>query len=105
MKIDHVCIETPSIGSQIEFFRDVFGETVTKETKDEYGRRKVWLSGGLQFNENPDARPDSGYMNHLAVSVDDLDGVLEKASKHEVKTLPAGRNWILIPGNICLELV
>ncbi len=103
--IDHVAYEVKDVEFFISFFHDVFGMEILKEGKDGNGNRQVWLDGGLQFNVNPSASASRGYFHHLAIKVDDLEAALKKAEKFGYVEAPQGRNWIIVGGNFCVEIL
>jgi hypothetical protein len=63
----------------------------------------------LQFISVPDfeAPPsnDSGWLGHLGVMVDNLDGAITEAQKWGVKQLPQGKNWLELPDGLAVELI
>ncbi len=103
--LDHVAYETADVEFFIGFFHDVFGMEILKEGKDPKGNRQVWLDGGLQFNVNPDAPSARGFFHHIAIKVDDLEETLKKAERYGCVQAPQGRNWILVNGNFCVEIL
>ncbi|MGH0052905.1 MAG: VOC family protein [Sphaerochaetaceae bacterium] len=103
--MDHVAFEIKDVQEIVDFFRYVFGFTVTKDIVGENGLHKIWMTGGLQFNENLDATADHGFFNHMAFCVKDPETVIDKAIEKGCHSLPAGRNWLMMPQNICLEVL
>lgn len=103
--IDHVAFEVADAEFFIGFFHDVFGMEISKEGKDGNGNRQVWLDGGLQFNVNPSSSRSRGYFHHIAIKVKDLEETLRRASKYGYETAPQGRNWIIVNGNFCVEIL
>ena len=103
--MDHAAINVKDLEWNIKFFADVFGFTVTKEGTADNGRRQVWISGGLQLVPADDVIADGGIMNHIAFTVDDLDGTLARADKYGVTHLAKGYNWIVLPTGLCIEVL
>lgn len=103
--IEHVAVYVENIEWYVNFFETVFGMKV-RETDEEDGVvRQVWMNQGIQLIQK-DGKADEGALGHIAVSVSNLDKVLEKAHAYTgVKEMPQGRNWLEIPGGICLEVL
>lgn len=102
--MDHVAFEVVDVQRMIDFFFSVFGMTIVKEDNLE-GNRRVWLSGGLQFNENSNATSDNGFFHHLGICVEDVDIATNKAIELGCKQVPPGKNWVMMPENLCIEIL
>jgi catechol 2,3-dioxygenase-like lactoylglutathione lyase family enzyme len=103
--VEHAAIRVKDIDWHIRFFRDVLGMTARKITGPEGKPEKVWTIGGMQFNGDPDFNGPEGRMDHLGIMVENLDQVLAAASQWGVRELPMGRNWIVLPDGLVLELM
>ncbi|GGF73816.1 Glyoxalase/Bleomycin resistance protein/Dioxygenase superfamily protein [Mameliella alba] len=101
--LEHVAIRVQSLTPHLAFFRDVFGMEVRDE-KMIGGLRQVWVTGGIQFIEDPDFIGPEGRFAHLGIFVEDLDAALDAALSHDVTVLPKGRNWLLLPDGLEVEL-
>ena len=102
--MDHVAINVNDLEWNIKFFADVFGMTITKEGIADNGKRQVWLSGGIQLVPS-DEELVQGTMNHLGIAVEDVESVLAKADEYEVTHLQKGKNWIVIPTGLLIEVL
>ncbi|WP_425102394.1 VOC family protein [Tropicibacter sp. S64] len=101
--LEHVAIRVRALAPHLAFFRDVCGMEVRDE-KVIGGLRQVWVTGGIQFIEDPDFTGPEGRFAHLGIFVEDLDAALEAALVHAVTVLPKGRNWLLLPDGLEVEL-
>ena len=107
--VEHVAIRVKDIHWHIKFFYEVLGMDVREIDGPTDDPRQYWTLGGLQFMATPDfdAPPcnDGGWLGHLGVMVDDLDGAIAEAQKWGVKPLPQGRNWLQLPDGLAVELI
>lgn len=101
--LEHVAFRVRHLAPHLAFFADVCGMAIRDE-KIIGGLRQVWLTGGLQFIEDPTFEGPEGRFAHLGIFVEDLDAALEAASGHGVTVLPKGRNWLLLPDGLEVEL-
>lgn len=101
--LEHVAIRVRSLAPHLAFFRDVCGMEIRDE-KIIGGLRQVWVTGGIQFIEDPAFEGPEGRFAHLGIFVDDLDSALDAARAHDVTVLPKGRNWLLLPDGLEVEL-
>lgn len=101
--LEHVAIRVRSLAPHLAFFRDVCGMEIRDEQQID-GLRHVWVTGGIQFIEDPGFRGPEGRFAHLGIFVDDLDAALDAARSHGAKVLPKGRNWLLLPDGLEVEL-
>lgn len=101
--LEHVAIRVRALAPHLTFFRDVCGMEIRDE-KRIGGLRQVWVTGGIQLIEDPDFSGPEGRLAHLGIFVEDLDAALAAAEAHAVKVLPRGRNWLLLPDGLEVEL-
>lgn len=102
--MDHVAFEVVDVQKMVDFFISVFAMTILKED-NLGGSRRIWLSGGLQFNENPNVTSNNGFFHHIGLRVEDVDEVINKAMQLGCRQLPLGKNWIVMPENLCIEIL
>ena len=102
--MDHIAFEVVDVQRMIDFFSSVFKMTLLKED-NLGGHRRVWLSGGLQFNENPDATSNNGLFHHIGIRVEDVDEAIDKAMQLGCTQLSLGKNWVVMPENLCIEIL
>jgi catechol 2,3-dioxygenase-like lactoylglutathione lyase family enzyme len=101
--LEHVAIRVRSLGAHLAFFREVCG----MEVRDQQvigGLKQVWVTGGIQFIEDPAFDGRESRFAHLGIFVDDLDAALQAAARHDVIVLPKGRNWLRLPDGLEVEL-
>lgn len=101
--LEHVAFRVKDLASHLAFFADVCGMMIRDE-KIIDGSRQVWLTGGLQLIEHPSFDGPEGRFAHLGIFVEDLDAALDAASRHTVAVSPKGRNWLLLPDGLEVEL-
>ena len=107
--VEHVAIRVKDIHWHIKFFYEVLGMDVREIDGPTDNPLQYWTLGGLQFMATPDfeAPPsnDAGWLGHLGVMVDDLEGAIAEAHKWGVTPLPQGRNWLQLPDGLAVELI
>ncbi|WP_206243487.1 VOC family protein [Novosphingobium terrae] len=103
--VEHVAILVADIHWHIRFFEDVLNMTFREVQGTLEEPEQYWTLGGMQLRAAPDFKGPEGRFLHLGIMVDDLDAALERAAAYGVTTLPHGRNWILLPDNLELELI
>lgn len=107
--VEHVAVRVKDIQWHINFFHDVLGMEVREIDGPPDAPHQYWTIGGMQLMSTPgfEAPPsnDSGWLAHLGIMVQDLDGALAEAQKWDVKQLPQGRNWLQLPDGLAIELI
>lgn len=104
--IEHVAIRVTDVDRHIDFFRRVLGLDIRDEQPAEGVRpRQVWVLGSVQLIEDPGFEGPEGRLAHLGIMVDDYDGVLARAAAWGAKALPAGPNWLELPGGLNVEIL
>lgn len=107
--VEHVAVRVKDIQWHINFFYEVLGMDVREIDGPLDAPRQYWTLGGIQLMSTPDfeAPPsnDAGWLAHLGIMVEDLDGALAAAERWGVKPLPQGRNWLQLPDGLAVELI
>lgn len=107
--VEHVAVRVKDIQWHINFFHEVLGMDVREIDGPTDAPHQYWTLGGMQFMSTPgfEARPsnDAGWLAHLGIMVDDLEGALQAAQSWGVKPLPQGRNWLQLPDGLAIELI
>lgn len=98
--LHHVAIQTKDIDWYVVFLKKVFRMNIKKETT---GLRKIWFYEGIQINEITSNCVEEGYVNHIAISTDDRDEIIEESVKYGCIQLK--ENWIRLPDGLCIELI
>ena len=102
--LEHMALRVKDLEWHIDFFEKVFGMKITSEM-GEAPNRKVWLDGGIQFNETADFEGPEGRADHLGIMTDRIDEVLEKAYNLGVEEMIQGHNWIRLKSGLCIEVI
>lgn len=103
--LEHVAIYVADIAPHIAFFDAVFGMTVTQVKGDPANPDQVWLLGGIQFIRKADFAGPEGRFAHLGLVCADMEAAIKAALAHGAKATDQGRNWLLLPDNLYLELM
>jgi predicted enzyme related to lactoylglutathione lyase len=107
--VEHVAVRVKDIRWHINFFYEVLGMDVREIDGPIDSPNQYWTIGGMQLMSTPgfEALPsnDAGWLAHLGIMVQDLEGALEAAQKWHVKPLPQGRNWLQLPDGLAIELI
>lgn len=105
--LEHVAIKVSNIEEFLDFFAYVFGYKITETRIDPDGTKKVWIDGGIQFNESPDIIKKADTLDHIALSVkaEDYKDIIRKAYEKGCYSLPAGENWLMMKQGFCLEIL
>lgn len=104
--VEHIAIRVPDIDRHIDFFAKVLGLSV-RDDRPAHGAapRQVWVLGSVQLIEDPGFKGPEGRLAHLGVMVDDYEGVLARAAAWGAQALPAGPNWLVLPGGLNVEIL
>jgi catechol 2,3-dioxygenase-like lactoylglutathione lyase family enzyme len=104
--IEHIAIRVTDVDRHVDFFRHVLGLGIRAEQPAEAARpRQVWVLGSVQLIEDPGFEGPEGRLAHLGIMVDDYDGVLARAAAWGARSLPAGPNWLELPGGLNVEIL
>lgn len=104
--LDHCAIVVDDIEAQIKMFAEVFGMQIRKTEMKNDEIFQVWFSEGVQLTRR-ESKVDMGnhLVNHIGIRVENIDACLNIASKYGAKALPKGRNWIVFPFGLCVEVL
>jgi catechol 2,3-dioxygenase-like lactoylglutathione lyase family enzyme len=100
--VEHAAIRVRDLDWHVRFFRDVLGMGIREESA---GPRQVWTVGGVQLIADPGFQGPEGRLVHLGIMADDQDAVLRTAEAWGATALPQGRNWLLLPDGLVLEIL
>ena len=103
--LEHVAVKVKDIDWHLRFFREVLGMTVREVAGPANKPEKAWTIGGMQFNVDPEFNGPEGRMDHLGIMVENLEEVLLEAKKWGAREAPQGRNWLVLPDGLELELM
>ncbi len=104
--VEHVAIRVPDVHRHIDFFDKVLGLGIREEKPaHDSVPRQVWVLGSVQLIEDPTFAGPEGRLAHLGVMVDDYEGVLARAAHWGTTALPAGPNWLELPGGLNVEIL
>jgi len=103
--VEHVAIRVKDIDWHIRFFREVLGMSLREVQGPEDAPKQVWTIGGLQLIADPDFAGLEGRLGHLGVMTEHLEEALREAELWGVGHLPQGRNWLLLPDGLCIEVI
>lgn len=103
--VEHVAIRVRDIDWHIRFFREVLGMTLREVDGPSEAPRQVWTIGGVQLIADPAFDGPEGRLAHLGVMTEDLEAALREAQGWGVAELPQGRNWLVLPDGLVVELI
>lgn len=103
--VEHVAIRVSDIQWHIRFFREVLGMDLREIDGAADQPKQVWTIGGVQLISDPHFNGAQGQLAHIGIMTEDEDAVLREAERWNVKTMPAGHNWLALPDGICLEIL
>ena len=103
--VEHVSIKVQDIHWHIRFFQDVFGLGLREVDGDPAHPRQVWVHGGLQLMADPHFEGADGRLAHIGIMSDDAETVIAAARSFGVTHLPLGRNWLVLPDGLCVEVI
>jgi catechol 2,3-dioxygenase-like lactoylglutathione lyase family enzyme len=103
--VEHVAIRVRDIDWHIRFFREVLGMTLREVDGPSGAPRQVWTIGGIQLIADPAFEGPEGRLAHLGVMTEDLEAALSEAQAWGVAELPQGRNWLVLPDGLVVELI
>jgi catechol 2,3-dioxygenase-like lactoylglutathione lyase family enzyme len=102
--VEHVAFRVQDIDWHIRFFRDVLGMPVKETDGPADSPRQVWIVGGVQLIADPSFDGPEGRLGHLGMMTDDVEGAIAAASRCGIGSAPQGRNWLLLPDGLIVEL-
>lgn len=101
--LHHVAFNVKDIDWYLGLFKDAFGMNVSR-TVGESPKRKIWLTGGIQLNENA-CEGENGCFDHVAIEVEDICTTVNLLCQRGCKHSDRGENWIQLPNNVVIELL
>jgi len=103
---DHCAIRVNEIEKVIELFEKVFGMTIKKTEMKDSRIFQVWFDQGIQLINTTSAMPtEPQIVDHIGIRIGDVDACLEIAKEFGAKALPKGKNWIVFPFGLCIEVL
>jgi catechol 2,3-dioxygenase-like lactoylglutathione lyase family enzyme len=102
--VEHVAFRVKDIQWHIRFFRDVLGMPVKETDGPADAPRQAWTVGGVQLIADPAFEGPEGRFGHLGMMTEDVEGAIAAASQWGVGSAPQGRNWLLLPDGLIVEL-
>lgn len=102
--MDHAAFQTRELDKWVDFFMGVFDMTITQRAEGN-GLRKIWLSGGIQLNENPQASTDLGAFDHIALTTKTYEQTIQRSLDAGCVQTPAGPNWVRTPFGMVIEIL
>jgi glyoxylase I family protein len=103
--LEHTAFKVKDIHWHIRFFGEVLGMTPRDVEGAAESPRQVWTFGGLQLIADPDFDGPEGRFAHLGVMCEDVDAAIEAAACFGVSHLDKGRNWLVLPDGLIVELL
>lgn len=103
--VEHVALRVRDINWHIRFFEEVLGLSLREVEGDPASPSQVWTIGGLQLIADPAFEGPEGRLAHLGVMAEDSEGAINAASAFGVTHLSKGRNWLVLPDGLCVEIL
>lgn len=115
-RLDHVAIWTNTFEWYVNFLTETMGMEITLTDPENYDfsqglddLKQAWI-GGVQVKRDETFDPAShqpGQMDHIGISTDDVDAVLDKVYAVEgiVQAPDKPRNWFILPDGLMIELI
>ncbi|MGH0052283.1 MAG: VOC family protein [Sphaerochaetaceae bacterium] len=104
--LDYCAIMVDDIESKVDLFSNVFGMHIRKRELNQNKIHQIWFSEGIQLTQcNDPVRVDQQLVNHIGIRVKEVDACLEKATAYGAKALAKGKNWIVFPFGLCVEVL
>lgn len=104
--LDHCAVMIEDLEYGIDLFKTVFGMTVKKTELKEGRIFQIWFDQGIQLT-----RSDTPVMqgniavNHIGIRVNAIGDCLNLAESYGAKSLAKGKNWIVFPFGLCVEVL
>lgn len=102
--LEHVAFKVRDIDWHIRFFSEVLGMPVKETDGSADAPRQVWTVGGVQLIADPSFHGPEGRFGHLGMMCDDVETAIAAASARGIGSAPQGRNWLLLPDGLVVEL-
>lgn len=104
--LDHCAIVVDDIEEKIKLFIDVFGMQVRKTEMKDNQIFQIWFHEGIQLIKQESFINEKDHLiNHIGILVEDVEACLDAASRYGAKALPKGKNWIVFPFSLCVEVL
>jgi len=104
--LEHIAFRVKDIHWHISFFREVLGMAVRETDGEAAHPKQVWTLGGLQMIADPAFEGPEGRFAHLGVMCEDAEEAITRGLAWPgVTHLPQGRNWLLLPDGLVVELL
>ncbi len=104
--LDHCAVMTQNIEASIELFTHVFGMTIRKTEMKESTIHQVWFEQGLQLTQSETAFSfETSIVHHIGICIDDVEACLLRAKEFGATELPKGKNWLVFPFGLCIEVL
>ncbi|MFC7140229.1 VOC family protein [Halosimplex aquaticum] len=97
MTLRHTAIQVEDVDASVEFYEDLFGYEVLREFETDDGTRNVFVGdpadadtddpAAFQFVE-ADRPVDTGDFEHVALTVEDVDAVLDELDDERIQDGP-----------------
>jgi len=92
MKLEHVGIYTPHMEASIRFYRDILGMKLVERVQLNETTELAFLSFDGQesvqvelIGRDVSGTAEEGLVNHLALTVRDIDGVVSRLKQHGIE--------------------
>jgi catechol 2,3-dioxygenase-like lactoylglutathione lyase family enzyme len=102
--VEHVAFKVKDIDWHIRFFREVLGMPVKETDGPADAPRQVWTIGGVQLIADPTFDGPEGRLGHLGMMTEDVEAAIAAAKEWGIGSAPQGRNWLLLPDGLIVEL-
>ena len=104
--LDHCAVVVDDLAGTIKLFEEVFGMQIRKTEMKDDTLFQIWFQEGIQLTQRTGViNAENPLVNHIGALVEDVDACLEKASTYGAKALPKGKNWIVFPFGLCVEVL
>jgi len=103
--VEHTAIRVKDIQWHIRFFREALGMAVRSVDGLPDTPKQVWTIGGVQLISDPSFEGPEGRLAHLGIMTEDLESALQEVYTWEVTQMPQGRNWVMLPDGLCVEII
>ncbi|MCD8077816.1 MAG: VOC family protein [Lachnospiraceae bacterium] len=106
--VEHVALRVRDMEWYLAFFQDVLGMDVREVAGDPERPDQIWV-GGMQLTRadtQERSDPDTVAVWHVGIFTEHLEETLEKVYSYpEIRSMPQGRNWFLLPDGLGVELM
>lgn len=103
--LEHVAFRVADLAPHLTFFREGLGMVPTQIAGDADSPKQVWLLGGLQIIQDPEAASSEGRFDHLGLVCTDVPAAIAAAKAHGAIEQPRGPHWLRFPDGLLIELL